>query len=143
MGWLSRRRDEYNETKFYYQIGCEVMGPPSTVVGIQGTVERADRVKAGKKEHARRQAAAAQKQQFGSGDSYGDRNWSAPVHGTTSAGEPVTISFGQGPRSGETLISDGHVDASTFYGSRRQGKGHDHYLVDGSPAADRRKYRDE
>lgn len=82
------------------------------------------------------------RQRFGAGDGTGgDRNWTSPVHGTTRDGRPVTVSFGQGPRAGETLICDGHVDMATFYNKRVGGKGHDHYVVDGG-GADRGRYSD-
>ena len=80
---------------------------------------------------------------FGAGEAYGDRNWSEPLHATTQDGRPVTVSFGRGPRTGETLICDGHVSAQQFYERGKDGlKGHDHYLVDGRPAADRARYSD-
>ena len=82
-------------------------------------------------------AAHAASQAFGSGDTGGDRNWSAPVHGSTADGRDVTASFGQGSRDGETLISDGHVGLGQFYGSRGDGKGHDHYGPNGEPYGDR------
>lgn len=55
MGWMQRRLDEFNEARYFYQVGCEVLGPPSTTVGLKGSVERADRMAAGRKEHIRRQ----------------------------------------------------------------------------------------
>src|SRR5690606_23312102 len=54
MGWLQRRRDEYEESKYFYYLGCEVLGLPSTVAGLKGSIERADRMRAGRQEHARR-----------------------------------------------------------------------------------------
>lgn len=82
---------------------------------------------------------------FGTGGVGGDRNWTSPVHGTTRDGRAVTVSFGTGSRRGQTLICDGHVDMRTFYEKRRDGKGHDHYLVDGRSAGthgDRGRYSD-
>lgn len=46
---------------------------------------------------------------FGNGETGGDNSWTPPVYGTTGDGRPVTVSFGQGGRTGHTLISDGHV----------------------------------
>jgi len=71
---------------------------------------------------------------FGDGEAYGDRSFTPPVHGTTSDGDPVTVSFGQGSREGETLISRGHVETREgFYDKQEDGgKGHDHYGQDGS-----------
>lgn len=80
--------------------------------------------------------------QFGTGAVGGDRNWEPPFHAATRDGQLVTVSFGRGPRQGQTLICDGHVDFNTFYGNRaaRIVKGHDHFLTDGASAADRGKY---
>ncbi len=82
---------------------------------------------------------------FGTGTVGGDRNWTPPVHGSTRSGKPVTVSFGQGPRNGQTLICDGHVTMREFYARARNGKGHDHYLADGRPAGGRYRgrYTDE
>lgn len=80
---------------------------------------------------------------FGNGQIGGDqRNWQPPFHATTKDGRPVTVSFGKGSRTGNTLICDGHVDFSTFYGNRSLQivKGHDHFLNDGSYGANRGKY---
>lgn len=85
----------------------------------------------------RMDAAHAANQSFGTGETGGDRNWSSPVHGSTGDGHDVTVSFGQGPREGETLISDGHAGLGQFYGSRDDGKGHDHFGPNGEPYADR------
>lgn len=82
---------------------------------------------------------------MGTGEVGGGRNWSPPVHATTQDGRPVTVSFGQGSREGDTLIADGHVDFDTFYERRRDGlKGHNHYLVNGDQAGgiDRGRYTD-
>lgn len=71
---------------------------------------------------------------FGSGTSFGDRNWEPPLHATTYDGSPVTVSFGRGQRAGETLVARGHVTANEFYAKAVPGQGHDHYLADGSMA---------
>lgn len=65
---------------------------------------------------------------FGSGDerSGGNRNWTPPVHATTSNGRPITVSFGRGARSGDYLVADGHVGMSSFY-SVAKAQGHDHF----------------
>jgi hypothetical protein len=73
--------------------------------------------------------------QFGDGETAGSRNWDPPVYATTADGHQVTVSFGRGTRKGQTLICDGHVSMSTFYKSSKAGKGHDHYLVDGTRAS--------
>jgi hypothetical protein len=80
---------------------------------------------------------------FGSGEVGGDRNWTKPVHATTAEGRPVTISFGLGPRDGQTLVCDGHVGMQDFYARSQPGKGHDHYLVDGTRASkiDRNRFQ--
>lgn len=56
MGWLNRQLDSWNEAKRYFELGCEVLGPPSTNVGVRGSVGRADRIAAGKREAVRRAA---------------------------------------------------------------------------------------
>ncbi|WP_124258654.1 hypothetical protein [Rhodococcus ruber] len=131
--WFNKQVDEYQDVSYLFKLGCEVMGKPRGNYGMGTPLERADRIKAGRKEAERRE----RERQFGNGDVYGDRNWSAPVHAATRDGRPVTVSFGQGPRAGETLICDGHVGVTEFYERKRDGqKGHDHYLVDGRPAND-------
>ncbi len=74
---------------------------------------------------------------------YDDGNYWGPIHATDEGGNDVTVSFGKSvdegastDRSGETLICDGHVDASTFYERDDYGHsiGHDHFMSDGSPA---------
>lgn len=52
--------------------------------------------------------------------------FSDPVHATTETGRDVTVSFGQGSSSGETLMSDGHKSDSGFWGTQNH-EGHDHY----------------
>lgn len=79
---------------------------------------------------------------FGAGEMDSSENWSGPVHATRADGRPVTIAFGQGKRSGQTLVADGHVSRAQFWGGKRSmEKGHDHFLVDGQIASkiDRRK----
>lgn len=66
-------------------------------------------------------------QNFGNGEVGGDRSYTSPVYGQTADGHDVTVSFGQGSRDGHTLISDGHVSGSQFYGAG----GHDHYGPNG------------
>jgi hypothetical protein len=65
MGWLSRQLDSWNEAKSNYQLGCEVLGPPSTTIGLQGSVERADRIAAGRREAERRAAIQTAKEEAG------------------------------------------------------------------------------
>jgi len=91
---------------------------------------------------ARDQRVAAERDiQFGSGEAYGDKSWSEPLHATTKDGRAITVSFGRGGREGHTLICDGHVSSASFYDNHSDGKkGHDHYFVDGRPAADRARY---
>ena len=50
-------------------------------------------------------------------------NWSPPMGGSDANGNPVTVSFGTGPRDGETLIADGDQSESDF----RNSSNHDHY----------------
>lgn len=71
---------------------------------------------------------------FGTGENGGDRHWTEPVHAATLDGRPVTISFGRGGRAGQTLVADGHIGFADFYRRGKAGKGHDHYLVDGTVA---------
>lgn len=69
---------------------------------------------------------------FGNGEVGG----SAPVYGTTANGDPVTVSFGQGSRTGHTGIASGHVSGSQHYGTG----GHDHYGPNGESFAVRGAY---
>lgn len=79
---------------------------------------------------------------FGTGEVYGDRNWSEPVHATTLEGRPMTVPFGRGPRDGQTLVAPGHVSAQSFYGTHKDGKkGHDHFLIDGEVASESDRMR--
>lgn len=65
-----------------------------------------------------------------------------PVHTVDKWGYDITIAFGKGEYSGETLICDGHVSADEFWGKKTVQEGskrvkvkrHDHYMPDGSPA---------
>lgn len=79
---------------------------------------------------------------FGNGETGGDNSWTPPVYGTTGDGRPVTVSFGQGGRTGHTLISDGHVSGSEFYhrDADADEKGHDHYGPHGESFGDYGKY---
>lgn len=60
----------------------------------------------------------------------GDRSFTAPVYGTDSEGNDVTVSFGRSgtKQEGETLIADGHVEGKDFYATDANGNsiGHDH-----------------
>lgn len=56
----------------------------------------------------------------------GDRSYSAPIWGTDSDGNEVTVSFGQGSREGHTLISDGLKSDQDFYNTSDGKSGHDH-----------------
>lgn len=146
--WVKKQIGNFQEDSYYLKIGTEVLGRPSGMNGMGTPLERAERVKAGKKEAARR----AREESYGTGgnsadeNSYGDENWTPAVHGTTLNGNPVTVSFGQSPKTAnQTLICDGHVSSSEFYAKRRSGKGHAHYLADGaSPRrGDAGRYTDE
>ncbi len=53
----------------------------------------------------------------------GSSNWSEPVGGCDSAGNPITVSFGSGPATGHTLIGDGDRSEINFLDSTN----HDHY----------------
>lgn len=77
---------------------------------------------------------------FGNGEVGGDNSWTSPVYGTTADGNPVTVSFGQESRTGQTLIADGHISGSTFYSGSGSSKGHDHFGPNGEPFADRGRY---
>lgn len=82
------------------------------------------------------------KKNFGTGTTAGgNANYTAPVHGTTLDGRPVTISFGRGEKFNQTLVCDGHVDMQTFYARRTSHTGHDHFLVDGKIASKRDVHR--
>lgn len=50
-------------------------------------------------------------------------NWTTPMGGCDSAGNPITVSFGSGPASGHTLIGDGDRSEMNFLDSGN----HDHY----------------
>lgn len=67
---------------------------------------------------------------FGTGNedsTYERKNFTAPVHGVTSDGRPVTAAFGKGKHEGETLIKRGHARGpKQFYGTRDR-KLHDHF----------------
>lgn len=76
---------------------------------------------------------------FGNGEVGGDSSWSSPVHGNTSSGQDVTVSFGQGSREGHTGIASGHTSGSSYYGNN----GHDHYGPNGESFADRGAYSDD
>lgn len=79
---------------------------------------------------------------FGNGEVGGDNSWTSPVYGTTADGNPVTVSFGQGGRTGHTLIADGHVSGSEFYYRDESTgiKGHDHYGPRGESFGDHGRY---
>ena len=79
------------------------------------------------------------------GETYGNRNWTPPVYGSTSSGHDVTVSFGLGPRDGEVLIASDHLDRVDFYGDKklRVKKHHDHYDAYGNLVSDRGSYREE
>lgn len=53
----------------------------------------------------------------------GNSNWSEPMGGCDSAGNPITVSFGSGPASGHTLLGDGDRSEMNFLDSAN----HDHY----------------
>ncbi len=83
-------------------------------------------------------------EKFGSGEVGGDRHWEAPVHGATTDGTEVTVSFGRedSGREGETLLADGHAQSlGEFYGPGGN-KQHDHYYGDGG-GSERGKYTGE
>lgn len=50
-------------------------------------------------------------------------NWNGVVGGSDADGNPVTVSFGRGSRSGETLIADGDQSEGNFFDSAN----HDHF----------------
>ena len=63
--------------------------------------------------------------------------WSEPMGGCDSEGNPITVSFGSGPKEGHTLIGDGDrsggmgvggglADGATHY-SFLESDNHDHY----------------
>lgn len=58
----------------------------------------------------------------GFGGWFSGGNWSEPAGGCDQDGNPITVSFGSGPRSGETLMADGDRSESNF-----MNHGHDHY----------------
>lgn len=138
MDWLKKEANNFETTRYHYDLGCEILGDPHGGYLGSTLAERMARVNAGRKEARRRELNA----EFGTGEVACDDHWTPPVHATTRDGKPVTVSFGRGPRAGQTLICDGHVDLATFYEKRAGGKGHDHYLVDGKAANDRGRYSD-
>lgn len=56
-GWMGRQKDSYDDAKYIYELGCEVLGKPRGNMGFGTVRERADRLRAGRAEYARRQAA--------------------------------------------------------------------------------------
>lgn len=50
-------------------------------------------------------------------------NWSEPMGGSDSAGNPITVAFGSGPAEGEILLGDGDRSEVNFHDSAN----HDHY----------------
>lgn len=74
--------------------------------------------------------------EFGNGEVGGDRNYTPPIHGETKPGDDVTFSQGIGKNDGDTLITDGHVDARTFYDDKK----HDHFKPNGDAWRDRGAY---
>ena len=85
---------------------------------------------------------------FGTGESSsvsgGNGSFTPPVHACDSSGNPVTVSFGLGSRSGQTLIASGHApDMASFYGTDGN-KLHDHFGPNGESGrnGDRGCYRD-
>lgn len=81
---------------------------------------------------------------FGTGESGGNSNWSNPVHGSDAQGNDVTASFGIGSNNqGESLLSDGHsTSRDSFFGTDSD-KGHDHHGSGSGPndnGAQRGKY---
>lgn len=94
------------------------------------------------REQAKRQRVADMAKRFGDGTVGGDRKWLPPVYALmASDGRPVTISFGRGSRSGESLVADGHIGMKEFY--QRGRVGHDHFLKDGRVASkvDRHRFK--
>lgn len=60
-GWIAKQNDGFAENQHYFNIGCEVLGPPQGgAMGMGTPLERAERVAAGRKEEARRAALGQQ-----------------------------------------------------------------------------------
>lgn len=75
------------------------------------------------------QERAYKRQQFGTGSVGQTRTHSAPVHGTTADGSPVTASFGTDgtQKEGHTYLRDGHADGNEDFWGPDGDKQHDHY----------------
>lgn len=116
---------------------------PTNADGFKGAMRSMGRGKSKSPWAVAKEIKQAQaEREFGNGEVRGDRNWTPPVYGSTRDGRLVTISFGRGSRTGQTLVCDGHVSMKVFYASNKPGQGHDHYLVDGAIAskADRKRF---
>ena len=50
--------------------------------------------------------------------------WSEPMGGCDSEGNPITVSFGSGPKEGHTLIGDGDRSGGMGVGQRIQQQRH-------------------
>jgi hypothetical protein len=49
--------------------------------------------------------------------------WTQPMGGSDSAGNPITVAFGEGRRDGETFLADGDASEGNFF----EHDNHDHY----------------
>lgn len=63
----------------------------------------------------------------------GKSNWSEPMGGCDSEGNPITVSFGSGPAEGEVWLGDGDrsggvgVGGGATHYSFFESSNHDHY----------------
>lgn len=66
---------------------------------------------------------------FGTGEYYATRTHTAPVHGMTSDGEPVTAAFGYdgAPNEGQTFLADGHATSLDGFWGLAGAKRHDDF----------------
>lgn len=75
---------------------------------------------------------------FGTGEWGATDQHTAPVHGVTWDGMPVTAAFGMGDRLGQTYLADGHVETPGEFWGPRTDKRHDDY--DGRGGGTQRGY---
>jgi hypothetical protein len=68
--WLKKQADGYSEASYFMKLGTEVLGPPRGMNGMGTPLERADRIRAGRKEHERRAQLGARASDAALGAAY-------------------------------------------------------------------------
>lgn len=133
--FFNRAKDDWKETKLNFQVGCQIMEPPSDPTS---PLQRADRVNAGRGERQKRAEQArkdkSQREQNARDAVAKQRNnggWYERQHGWTEDGnKEVTFKEGKsGENDKQTIIADGHLSTRKFndnhnhYGPKREGGG--------------------